>query len=95
MLLMFISLDILLELIWPAILGKNCSVWAKLLVFSRNKHYLKISGRITGLDPAGPAFSFPTSWYVEYPNELEKVHLWHSDAQFVDVIHRYVKCKIN
>ena len=68
---------------------------------------LKFSGRITGLDPAGPAFSFPTSWYcmsklftsscvdpryVEFPNELEKVHLWHSDAEFVDVIHRFLKC---
>jgi len=26
-------------------------------------------------------------WYDEFPNELEKTHLWYSDAEFVDVIH--------
>merc|ERR1712130_385351 len=43
-------------------------------------------GRITGLDPAGPGFDFPSFWYKKYDN-LTLTHLWHTDAQFVDVIH--------
>ena len=42
--------------------------------------------RITGLDPAGPGFDFPESWYEKYDN-LTETHLWHTDATFVDVIH--------
>ena len=42
--------------------------------------------RITGLDPAGPGFDFPLEWYEKYDN-LTLAHLWHTDAEFVDVIH--------
>lgn len=42
--------------------------------------------RITGLDPAGPGFNFPNSWYEKYEN-LDQAHLWYTDADFVDVIH--------
>ena len=42
--------------------------------------------RITGLDPAGPGFNYPESWYDQNLN-LTKTHLWYTDANFVDVIH--------
>lgn len=42
--------------------------------------------RVTGLDPAGPGFNFPETWYNEYDN-LTDAHLWYTDAGFVDVIH--------
>ena len=48
--------------------------------------------RITGLDPAGPGFNFPNSWYKKY-EKLDQAHLWYTDADFVDVIHTGKRAK--
>jgi pimeloyl-ACP methyl ester carboxylesterase len=54
------------------------------------KYFQTITGgeklaQITGLDPAGPMFQLPD--LIMNGPDINKIHIWKNDADFVDIIH--------